>query len=141
MSPNDAALADRIRACVREAGGGNSFARATGIPRSTLETYISGKATPKPDRLAAICQILNINGHWLLTGEGEMRIVASPADLKAAISTIQSVARSLKPGITGDQQILLDAHKSATPEMAAALLTLAKAILAGAGPAPEFLPE
>ena len=126
----DLALAERLRMCVQDVGGGGEFSRRAGIPRSTLETYITGKATPKPERLAAICHVFDINGHWLLTGDGKMKTMASGTELKDAISTIQSVAKSLKPEMNSDQQTLLDAHARATPEMRKALINLAQAIIA-----------
>lgn len=65
-------VADRIRKCAEIAGSGDELARKAEIPRSTLETYLAGKALPKADRLAAICYSTGVNGHWLITGEGSM---------------------------------------------------------------------
>lgn len=63
-------LKERLRRCVERVGSGASLARATDIPRRTLETYLSGKAEPKASRLAAIARVADVSGHWLLTGEG-----------------------------------------------------------------------
>lgn len=71
-------LAERIRTCAEIAGSANELARKTGVPRSTLETYLSGLAEPKAERLATICRITGVNGHWLLTGEGEQLIRQAP---------------------------------------------------------------
>lgn len=73
-------LADRIRKCAEMVGSANELARQSGVPRSTLETYLSGLAEPKALRLAAICKVSGVSGHWLLTGEGEIR-VDTPAKL------------------------------------------------------------
>lgn len=63
-------LKERLRRCVERVGNGANLARSTGIPRRTLETYLSGAAEPKASRLAAIARSAGVSGHWLLTGEG-----------------------------------------------------------------------
>lgn len=64
-------LASRLKFCATLIGGAEELSRKAGIPRRTLETYLSGMADPKGKRLAAICQTVGISGHWLLTGEGQ----------------------------------------------------------------------
>ncbi|MCP1726255.1 phage repressor protein C with HTH and peptisase S24 domain [Natronospira proteinivora] len=66
-------LKTRLRKCAELVGNGASLARATGIPRRTLETYLSGTAEPKASRLADIARVAGVSGHWLLTGEGTSR--------------------------------------------------------------------
>lgn len=46
------------------------MSQKTGIPRSTLETYLTGKAEPKISRLVAIAQAAEISIGWLATGDG-----------------------------------------------------------------------
>lgn len=72
-------LAKRLRKCAEIAGSGDELARKAGIPRSTLETWLTAKAEPKAERLAEICHVCAVNGHWLLTGSGEMLAPALPA--------------------------------------------------------------
>ena len=48
------------------------FAKKLGINHSTLIKYEQGETKPKIDVLIEICKMTKINGHWLLTGEGEM---------------------------------------------------------------------
>lgn len=67
-------LSERIRKCAEIAGSGDDLARKSETPRSTLETYLTGKAEPKAGRIAAFCYATGVNGHWLLTGEGSMLI-------------------------------------------------------------------
>lgn len=83
-------LADRLRKCAELVGSGDELARRSGIPRSTLETYFTGKTEPKADRLAEICYLCGVDGHWLLTGRGAMmvqstRASAAPADASACM--------------------------------------------------------
>ncbi|WP_404991363.1 helix-turn-helix domain-containing protein [Cupriavidus pauculus] len=63
------ALADRIRTCAEKVGGGDALARKTGIPRSTLETYLTGKAEPKASRIAEICEAAAVSADWLVSGK------------------------------------------------------------------------
>lgn len=60
-----------VCACAALVGGGEALSQKAGIPRRTLETYLTGTADPKGKRLAAICAATGVSGHWLLTGEGE----------------------------------------------------------------------
>lgn len=43
-----------------------------GISQGTLKNYIENATSPTPSILKQLCQYLNINETWLLTGEGEM---------------------------------------------------------------------
>ena len=63
-------LADRIRRAAQIAGSGDALSQKAGIPRSTLETYLTGEAEPKASRLAAIARAAGVSPDWLLTGEG-----------------------------------------------------------------------
>lgn len=65
-------LAGRIRKCAEIAGSGDALSQKTSIPRSTLETYLTGKAEPKASRLAAIATAANVSADWLLFGYGDM---------------------------------------------------------------------
>lgn len=58
-------LASRIRECAKLVGSGDALAAAAGIPRRTLETYLSGDAEPKALRLAAIAKSARVSLDWL----------------------------------------------------------------------------
>lgn len=68
------ALALRIRQCVELVGNGNELARRSGIPRRSLENYLSGDREPKASAAAAIAKAADVSAHWLLTGVGPMRL-------------------------------------------------------------------
>ncbi len=55
-------------------GKSNEFARAIGLPPTTVANYLNSKVASKPsaDKLEAIVSKTGVNGSWLLTGEGEM---------------------------------------------------------------------
>jgi transcriptional regulator with XRE-family HTH domain len=63
-------LIERLRKCAKLAGSGDELSRRTGIPRRTLENYLSGRSEPKAVNLEQICRVVGVNGHWLLTGDG-----------------------------------------------------------------------
>jgi len=67
-------LSDRIRDCANMAGSGDELSRKTGVPRRTLENYLSGKSEPKASVIAEICTVLDVSAEWLLTGEGSMQL-------------------------------------------------------------------
>jgi len=65
-------LGERIRACANAVGNGEELSRRTGIPRSTLESYLTGDSEPKASRLVAIALAAQASVGWLATGEGDM---------------------------------------------------------------------
>jgi|GEM_PF-4610486 len=65
-------LKGRIRKCAELAGSGHALAQLSGIPRRTLETYLSGHAEPKASRLQAIADATGVTSDWLLCGSGPM---------------------------------------------------------------------
>jgi transcriptional regulator with XRE-family HTH domain len=63
-------LAERIKWCARvKVRSGNELAKAAGMPRRTLESYMSGKAEPKVSALVAIAKAAGVSIAWLATGE------------------------------------------------------------------------
>jgi transcriptional regulator with XRE-family HTH domain len=71
-------IAQRLQRLVEHAGGIKAAADATGVPYRTWQNYVGGQRKPQAEILAQICTRLGVNGHWLLTGEGEMRPRARP---------------------------------------------------------------
>lgn len=65
-------LAARIRQCAEIAGSGDELARITGIPRRTLEYYLTGQVEPKISRCLCIANAVGVNVSWLASGEGEI---------------------------------------------------------------------
>lgn len=114
----DTTLEERLIACVKIIGNGDKTAEKTGIPRSTLETYLTGKATPKADRLAAICYAANVNGHWLLTGNGEPEIHKADGRAQQSINT-DAFSRSIA------EMERVTAGRMASAEQRVALVLLA----------------
>mgnify|MGYP001825856250 CR=1 FL=1 len=46
------------------------FADRVGVHRNSAQTYFKDGSVPRLNTLVRICQVYNINAHWLLTGEG-----------------------------------------------------------------------
>lgn len=66
----DPGLTDRLRSCAEAVGSGDELSRLTGIPRRSLENYLSGKTVPKLKPLLAIAKTAGVSLDWLATGEG-----------------------------------------------------------------------
>ena len=50
----------------------SEFARKTGFSHQVASNYLKGERVPNADALSLIKRLFDINGTWLLTGEGEM---------------------------------------------------------------------
>lgn len=63
----------RINYLIKNRFGGNNskFSRITGVPESTIRTYLVGNY-PKLDKIAEICETLNVSADWLILGRGEI---------------------------------------------------------------------
>ena len=48
------------------------FASICEIPYNSVQNYLTDKRTINVNAVIKICTRLNINSHWLLTGQGEM---------------------------------------------------------------------
>lgn len=71
-------LAERIRQCAELVGSGDELARLTGIPRRTLEYYLTGKSEPKITKCVDIAKAAKVDLNWLASGEGERVSAAMP---------------------------------------------------------------
>ena len=65
------------------------FSRRVGIPYRTLQNDVGGERAPSSESLGAIGTQTNIDGHWLLIGEGDM---------------LRQAARTEAAGVPGQQQ-------------------------------------
>lgn len=66
-------LTERIRLCAKAVGSGDVLATRAGIPRRTLENYLSGRSEPKATALLGIAKSAGFSLDWLIAGEGPMR--------------------------------------------------------------------
>ena len=89
-------LSSRVRECAVLAGSGDILAERTGIPRRTLETYLSGRSEPKAARLASIIEATGVSAYWILTGKGPMMEDGSPVESQTEEEILKEYA--LIPG-------------------------------------------
>lgn len=61
-------LSARIRLCAQKVGSGDELSRRSGIPRRTLENYLSGRSEPKASAISAIAIAADVSTDWLITG-------------------------------------------------------------------------
>ena len=60
-------LRDRLREALDARGlRAVDLVEKTGIPKVTISYYLSGKTTPRADKLYALAQVLNVSEAWLL---------------------------------------------------------------------------
>ena len=59
----------------------DSFSDFLGIPKQNLASYETGRRKPSDAVIKLICEKCNIREEWLRTGNGEMYIPLSKADL------------------------------------------------------------
>lgn len=67
-SPESEGWVFRLKEAVREAGGNKAVAQRSGVPLSTLTTYLAGRR-PRFDYGYAIATACGVTMRWLLTGE------------------------------------------------------------------------
>lgn len=72
-------LAERIRKCAEISESGDALSRKTGIPRNTLESYLTGKSEPKASRLVAIADAAGVSLDWLVAERGPMFVSQAEA--------------------------------------------------------------
>lgn len=66
-------IASRLKQARKEKGyTQDSLAKAIGVSRGVITNIEYGKVEPQPLVMHAICDVLNVDEHWLRTGEGEM---------------------------------------------------------------------
>lgn len=71
---DNATIVDRVRYLLRLLDiTQEEMAKAGGAKRTTLTNWLAGKGTPTQPVLEAWARQFGLNGHWLLTGEGEAR--------------------------------------------------------------------
>ena len=77
------------------------IARALGVDRSRVSRWFNPDAVqgevPGPDYLPLLPDLLGVDGHWLLTGEGPMHR-KDPAASRVALDRIERVLRDMRNG-------------------------------------------
>lgn len=93
-------LANRIRRCAELAGSGDELSRRSGVPRRTLESYLSGRSEPKATNLAAIANAVGASLDWLIVGKGPMVAGEAGPPAEAAPGIDEELMGRVVDGIT-----------------------------------------
>lgn len=92
---NESGMRERLLAAVGERSY-RVVSELTGTNHESVRRYLQGQA-PSAEFLVAVCRSMGINAHWLLTGQGPMRVEhwksealrqADPADLLSAMAAM-----------------------------------------------------
>lgn len=67
----------------RFSGNKSEFSRVTGIPESTIRSYLAGNY-PKLDKIAELCEALDVSADWLILGRG---VISQKENLDVNAST------------------------------------------------------
>lgn len=105
-------LSERLRECAQRVGGGNELARKTGIPRRTLENYLSGNTEPVPSRLLAIAQAAGADLMWVIAGSGSFKQAqgqteSAPSRHEDRLQKMRMVSATLREAV-GQESLPID---------------------------------
>ncbi|AXR09973.1 XRE family transcriptional regulator [Pseudomonas aeruginosa] len=64
-----AGIAARLKKCASIAGSGDELARLSGVPRRTLEYYLTAERDVKSPQLLALARAVGVSLDWLIAGE------------------------------------------------------------------------
>lgn len=87
----------------------NGLAESIGVSRGVIFNLEKNKTVPQAIVINAICQTLNVNSDWLLSGVGEMKKEKDPARSDKVLRELYEFARELSED---EQLYLLDAAKA-----------------------------
>lgn len=87
----------------------NSLAESIGVSRGVIFNLEKNKTIPQTIVINAICQTLNVNSRWLLSGEGEMRKRENTARSDKVLRELYEFVSELSED---EQLYLLDAAKA-----------------------------
>ena len=87
----------------------NGLAESIGVSRGVIFNLEKNKTVPQAIVINAICQTLNVNSDWLLSGVGEMKKEKDPVRSDKVLRELYEFARELSED---EQLYLLDAAKA-----------------------------
>lgn len=87
----------------------DALANAIGVSRGVISNIEYEKAQPQPLVIHAICELLQINEKWLLSGEGQMEFGPDPQKSTRLLLEIYNSAKLLS---NAEQDYILDMIKT-----------------------------
>lgn len=96
--------------------------RRTGIRASSVSDWLSGKYTPKQDKIDLVAAALGVSPAWLMYGKDE-------AELEPYYTNPETARLAQEALNDPDMQILLDAKRDLSPEDMQIIINMAKRLL------------
>ena len=87
----------------------DSLARAIGVSRGVISNIEYEKVNPQPLVIHAICNVLQIQEYWLLSGEGQME---DSSDLERSALLLSEIYSCSKELSEEEQDYILDMIKT-----------------------------
>lgn len=106
----------------------SDLSEKTGIVKSAISQYISGKVTPKQDKIFLLSEALSVSPAWLMGADVPMEKQSEPYYTNEETARI---AQELKDNPNG--RILFDASRDLSPEDIKIVLNLIKGLKAKEG--------
>lgn len=104
MNDPKVTFAQRLAAAVEKAGGARSVSNASGVPISTLHTYLSGSAEPKLGVVVRLAETLGATIGYLAGTESRSDFPASENMDDSVSLPVLNVVGSAGGGITADDE-------------------------------------
>lgn len=99
-------MGERLRKARKSKGfTQEALANAIGASRGVITNIEYGKAEPQPLAIRAICDVLDINEQWLITGAGTMESICKSEKSARLLSEIYNSAKELSEE---EQDYILD---------------------------------
>ena len=95
------------------------IAEKTGLGKSAISQYVSGKITPKQDKVYILAEGLNVSPTWLMGYDGPMekeKILATENPNNGYYTDPETAELAEKLRTDPDMKILFSAAKDLTPE-------------------------
>lgn len=99
MSLKNKALIDRLLLLIDELANGkkNKFAEILGVNPANINTWVNKGSAPNAEAFEKLHKNLNVNIHWLLTGEGEKYILSEESATKKEYNRAGAEPGSYQP--------------------------------------------
>ena len=101
--PNE--FAARLSAAITHSGySQNELAYALKTAPARVSEWRNGRSVPHLTFLTGLCNVLEVSGHWLLTGQGQMQL--NEADQRVGhLETLLEISRLCQRGILNENEI------------------------------------
>lgn len=110
----------------------SDFSRRTGLTRSTVSLYVSGKREPRQENLLAIAQAYNVDPAWLMGMDvpmvSERKQEDVPESAESILSEIKIMLDNNKFVKSTDEKRLIEYYRRLTDTRKEAILNMVKTL-------------